>query len=456
MKLAIIGCGLRTPLLLHGIAHSDFADSEVGLFDTFGGRAELMAALGEVIAQGSPLRPVAHQDLSKAITGCDFVISSIRPGEMAERARDERATIDCGYAGQETTGPAGFAMAMRTVPIAVEHARIVERLAPQAWIINFTNPAGLITQAITTQTGARAIGICDTPAELFFRISLALRKSLDQVECEYAGLNHLGWVSAIRVRRSDGTREDCTDQLLKDDGLLRSLYGVDLFPPELIRRLRLIPTEYLYFYYNQRAARVHQLAAGSTRGEELVTLNGRVYRDLEKHLREGRAQDALQAYRSYLNRRNASYMSVEGEGKSAFTAPEVDWDPFEGATGYHRIAVDAIRALSSAEAKRMVLNIPNLGTISDLQSEDVIEIPCMVNRSGPRVVPGAGLTDVVRSLVMAVKRYERLTIDAALRRDRAMAQFALFSNPIVADWEFAGQCCDRLLTSNPTSIGYSQ
>jgi len=449
MKLAILGCGLRTPLLLHGIAHSDFADSEVRLYDTAAGRAELMTALGKVIAEGSPLRLVAHPNLTEAVSGCDFVISSIRPGEMPVRARDERNTLECGFAGQETTGPAGFAMALRTVPVAIEHARIVERVAPRAWIINFTNPAGLITQAITTRTGARAIGICDTPAELFFRISLALRQPLDRVECEYAGLNHLGWVSAVRVRRPDGSLEDYTDQLLKDDGLLRSLYSVDLFSPELIRRLRLIPTEYLYFYYNQRTAREHQLAAGSTRGEELVTLNGRVFHDLESHLRNGHAHDALQAYRSYLNRRNASYMSVEGAGKSAFATPEVDWDPFEGSTGYHRIAVDAIGALSSSAPMRLVLNVPNRGAIPGLQAEDVVEIPCLVDCSGPRAVGTPALADAVMPLVMAVKSYERQTIDAAVSRDRSMAHFALFCNPIVADWEFARQCIDRLLDADP-------
>jgi len=140
-------------------------------------------------------------------------------------------------------------------------------------------------------------------------------------------------------------------------------------------------------------------------------------------------------------------LHVGGERK-ARTAPEVDWDTFEGATGYQRIAVDAIRAFRSAEPKRLVLNIPNLGAIRDLQPEDVIEIPCMVNRSGPQAVDVAGLTFAVRSLVMAVKHYERLTIDAALRRDRATADFALFSNPIVADREFAPQCSDRLLTGD--------
>ena len=132
------------------------------------------------------------------------MISSVRVGDMEMRARDERVALECGFAGQETTGPAGFAMALRTIPIALEHARMVEQIAPAAWIMNFTNPAGIITQAISTQTGARVIGICDTPAELFSSDCAALGDPPDQVSCEYFGLNHLGWVtlgSGARTKR---------------------------------------------------------------------------------------------------------------------------------------------------------------------------------------------------------------------------------------------------------------
>jgi 6-phospho-beta-glucosidase len=449
MKLAILGCGLRTPLLIHGIAHSDFADSDLRLYDTAPGRATLMRALGLEIARGKPLRIHAVDDLPAAVRDCDFVVSSIRPGEMAARARDERITLELGFAGQETTGPAGFAMALRTIPIALEHARLVQRLAPNAWIVNFTNPAGLITQAIATQTAARVIGICDTPAELFFRISLGLGMPLADVECDYLGLNHLGWVSSVRVRNGNGTIEDAMNSVLTNDQLLRSLYGVELFSPQLIRALHLIPTEYLYFYYNQRTALANQLAAGATRGEELCALNHRVFSDLETHIRNGEAQRALQSYRAYLNRRNASYMSLEGAGKSAFSAAEVDWDPFAGATGYHRIAVDVIRALSSTEPHRMVLNIGNNGALRDLEPEDVVEVPCLVDRTGPRPLAARALPDQVKGLVLAVKTYERLTIAAAVGRDREAAKFALFQNPIVADWEYASRCVDQLLAGVP-------
>jgi 6-phospho-beta-glucosidase len=444
MKTAVIGCGLRTPLLIHGLAHSGLGLDNLVLHDLAPQQAQLMAKLGEAIAAGTRLRVSACHDFAQAVTDCAFVISSIRVGGMSARARDERAAVECGFAGQETTGPAGFAMALRTVPAAIEYARLVTRLAPEAWIINFTNPAGLITQAIANRVGARVVGICDTPAELFFRISLALREPLEDVVCDYFGLNHLGWVRKVRVRGND-----VTARLLRDDGMLRSLYAADLFPADLIRSLSLIPTEYVFFYYRQRMALHNQAAAAATRGEELLQLNDRVMSELESNVRKGDTAGALRAYRAYLNRRNASYMHLEGDGTSAFAQPDFDWDPFEGATGYHRIALEAMTALSSSDPHRMVLNVANQGTIRELESDDVIEAPCMVDRSGPRPIAAGPLPESVRGLTIAVKTYERLTIEAAIRKDRAAEILALFTNPIVADWDAAEKFVDRLASMQP-------
>src|SRR5262249_22621354 len=157
-------------------------------------------------------------------------------------ARDERLAIEHGLAGQETTGPAGAAMALRTIPVTLSHAKAVERVAPKAWFINFTNPAGLIAQALIQNTRLNVIGICDTPSELLHRIAEALHASPEEVVCDYAGLNHLGWVRRVYLRG-----EDVTDRLLADTELLRRLYPADLFDPALIQTLRLIPTEYLFF-----------------------------------------------------------------------------------------------------------------------------------------------------------------------------------------------------------------
>jgi 6-phospho-beta-glucosidase len=300
----------------------------------------------------------------------------------------------------------------------------------------------LVTQAISVNTSARVVGICDTPAELFFRISLALHEPLQDVACDYFGLNHLGWVRTVKVRG-----EDVTDRILEDDSLLRSLYPTELFPAALIRSLGLIPTEYLFFYYRQQAAWRNQTAAAATRGEELLKLNSRIMQELECNVRGGDVDGALSAYRTYLNRRNASYMHLEGDAKSAFDQPDRDWDPFEGATGYHRIAVDVISALSSSESCRLVLNVKNENSIAELGAEDVIEVPCAVDKSGPRPLPVAPLPKGVCGLMIAVKAFERLTIEAAVQRESAKAITALWTNPIVRDWDAAQHFCERLVAT---------
>ena len=163
--------------------------TEMVLYDVGHERADIMAALGREIARklGVEIRIRTITSLEAAVEGSSFVLSSVRIGGMAARARDERTAIENGLAGQETTGPGGVAMALRTVPIALAHARVVERLAPQAWYINFTNPAGLITQALNQHTSLRIVGICDTPAELFHRIAQALGSTPAETQCDYAG-----------------------------------------------------------------------------------------------------------------------------------------------------------------------------------------------------------------------------------------------------------------------------
>ncbi len=242
MKIGVIGCGLRTPLLIHGLTVEDTGITEISLYDVVPANADLMAALGCAVAGHKGIRIAASNDLRKTIEGCSFVISSIRVGGMEARARDERVSIECGVAGQETTGPAGFAMALRTIPVALEHARLVAELAPEAYLINFTNPAGLITQAIATHTGARVVGICDTPSELFQQIAWAIGKHIQDVECDYVGLNHLGWVTAVRV-----AGEDWLPRILNNAELSGRLYPAPLFSPELLQTLKALPLRVPFF-----------------------------------------------------------------------------------------------------------------------------------------------------------------------------------------------------------------
>src|SRR5580698_1442578 len=224
-KIALIGGGgVRTPLVVFGINESSEAlgAEELALYDLDQERCRVMAELGNAIVaeEGGTLRVRVVSSLEDAVDGASFVLSSIRAGGNQARAHDERVAIEHGYPGQETTGPGGVAMALRTVPIAVEQAKAIERLSPDAWLINFTNPAGLITQAVQHNSGVKVVGICDTPSEMMHRIHSALDTDEQGCCCEYLGLNHLGWVRRIWLRG-----EDVTDRLLADDDFLSKVYS---------------------------------------------------------------------------------------------------------------------------------------------------------------------------------------------------------------------------------------
>lgn len=449
-KVSIIGGGgVRTPLLIHGLlrAQALLNIGDLQLFDVDSRRAELMASLGREIAKdwGVDVRISASNSIELAVAGSDFVLSSLRIGGMAARARDERIAIEEGLAGQETTGPGGVAMALRTVPIALEHARVVERLAPSAWFINFTNPAGLITQALQQHTKLRVVGICDTPAELLHRIAHALAEPPSEVQCEYAGLNHLGWVRRVLVRG-----EDVTPGLLGNEPALRQLYHAELFDPLLIRTLNLIPSEYLFFYYSQRKAYRNQITAGASRGEELMRMNAGLFSQLQSET----PRAALATYRRYLMQRNASYLRLEAEAGTAFRALPNEPDPFDAPTGYHKIAVEVMGGLVSDKPRRVVVNVRNGDSIEDLSPEDVVEVPCDISAEGVKPVRVGRLPESVRGLVLAVKAYEHSAIRAVIEKSWPVAQLAMLEYPIIGQWEIAESLRKVWTAADREHLGY--
>jgi 6-phospho-beta-glucosidase len=435
-KVTLIGAGgVRAPLVIFGINESreHLGIDELVLYDLDAQRAQVMCELGQALIarEGGSLKLRVATGLEDAIEGASFVLMAIRVGGIHARAVDERISIENGYPGQETTGPGGVAMGLRTAAVAIEYARLVERLSPHAWLINFTNPAGLITQAVSHHSNVRVIGICDTPAELFHRIALALQASPQDVHCDYIGLNHLGWVRRVLLRG-----QDVTAQILSSDELLRSLYQAELFDFSLLRSLKLIPTEYLFFYYSRSRALANQRAAGATRGEEIGKLNEELFAQLARAL-AGRSPDrALAIYVDYLNQRSGSYMQLEASAGTAFDKSHVlTGDPFRVATGYHRIALDVMNALRSEQPRRVVINTRNHGAVQDVDYEDVVEAPCAISRHG--IVPErcGSLPEEVRGLVLAVKAYERAAIQAAVTGSAEYARKAMLLYPAIGEWE---------------------
>jgi 6-phospho-beta-glucosidase len=428
MKLAVIGgAGVRTPLLVHGLTRSNLPIDEIALFDIDSDRLAAIAPLARSLSGGA--RVSTCDSIADAVKDASFVFTSIRVGGIEQRARDEQTTLSFGVVGQETVGPGGFAMAMRTIPHMVEYARQVERHAPDAWIVNFTNPVGIITQAVRRATAAKIIGICDTPTELFHAIAHALRIRVDECWFDYFGLNHLGWVREVYHR---GRAQ--LQVLWTSPERLRSIYRVPLFDPEFLSGLKLLPTEYLYYYHHRDEAVEHLRRAGSSRGMVIQQLNEKLFADLRR--RDG---DPLVTYEAYLAARNAGYMGIESGA-----APSAATSPWTEPTGYDKIALAVVRAIHTNSGAIVPLNVPNRGNLPELHEDDVVEVPCVVNANGAQPLHAGPLPTQVRDLVIQVKDYERQTVEAALSGDRQRAEQALARNPLVANPALSARLVEAL------------
>jgi 6-phospho-beta-glucosidase len=415
MKIAVIGGGgVRTPLLVNGLTRSDLPIDEIALFDTDPGRLD---AIGSLAASFSPVVRTCA-DARSCVSGAAFVLLSIRAGGMAARARDEAIAVAHSTAGQETVGAGGFAMAMRNIPPAIEYARLVARHAPNAWIVSFTNPVGIVTQAMTGAGATRAIGICDTPTELFEDVARVLGVESHRSFFDYFGLNHLGW---LREVYADG--EPQLHRLWNRPDLLQRIYRAPLFDASVLATLRLLPTEYLYYYYSADMALANIRKAGLTRGRAILTLNEQLFRDLAVP-----GADRRSIYEAYLDARNAGYMQIESGA-----AQPLARSPWAGLTGYDKIALSVVRAIHFDDHAIIPLNVPNRGAIRDLDDDDVVEVPCVVNANGAWPMAVGAAPASVRDLLLPMKRFERLTVAAAATGSLADAERALAANPLVGD-----------------------
>lgn len=434
MKIAIIGgAGVRVPLLANGLSRSDLRISEIALYDLDRIRLVIIADLAQRMAGG--VRVTCAATAAAAIEGADFVITSIRVGGAAQRAKDEAACIALDSIGQETVGPAGFAMAVRTIPAMVEYGRLVARLAPRAWMINFSNPVSLITQAVHQETDARLIGICDTPMEMFEDAAHALGLPASVCSYDYFGLNHLGWLRDVLF---EGKGE--LHRIWNDEARLKSAYRSPLFEPERLQRLKLLPTEYLYYYYRPEVALANMKRAGSGRGAAVAKLTEEFFRGLTPSGNGSDGPDPVTAYRDYLAARDGSYMQIETGTATLRIKP--DWAEL---SGYDRIALMTMRAIVHNQGAIIPLDVANRGTLPFLDDEDIVEVPCRVDKEGPTPQAVAPIPDHPRELIERVKVYERATVKAALTGDREELIDALALNPLVTARDQSAQLVKALL-----------
>jgi len=439
MRLVVLGGGgFRVPLV-HGALLGDRtpdADrrvTEVVLHDTDASRLEVVrrvldAQAACATASDAPPPPAvrATTDLDAALQGADFVFSAIRVGGLEGRTADERIALGLGLLGQETTGPGGVGYGLRTVPVAVDVAQRVARLAPDAWVINFTNPAGMVTQAMQQVLGDRVVGICDSPLGLAKRAAGALGHRLDDVEIDYAGLNHLGWLSGLRV----GGRDVLPD-LLADPARLGGTEEGHLFGVEWLQTLGAIPNEYLWYYYFARDAVAQITAAAETRGEYLVRQQAQFYTAARE------SDEPLAVWDAVRRERNATYMQESRNGDSA----ERDESDVEGG-GYEGVALALMAAIARDEPARLILNVRNGMTLPGLPEDAVVEVPCAVDASGPRPLPVSPLAGASLGLAQQVKAVDELVVRAAREGSARLAVEAFALHPLVDSVTVARQLLD--------------
>ncbi|KPI27800.1 6-phospho-beta-glucosidase [Actinobacteria bacterium OV320] len=421
MKLTIRGGGgFRVPLV-YGALLTDRAEgrvTEVVLHDLDDSRLYAVARVLNEQAAVVPDAPrvTATTDLDEALRGADFIFSAIRVGGLEGRAHDERVALAEGVLGQETVGAGGIAYGLRTVPVAVDIARRVARLAPDAWVINFTNPAGLVTEAMSRHLGDRVIGICDSPVGLGRRIARVLGADPKEAWIDYVGLNHLGWVRGLRVAGRDEL-----PRLLADADLLGSFEEGKLFGVDWLQSLGAIPNEYLhYYYFNREAVRAYQQVE-KTRGAFLADQQARFYEEMKRP-----DAAALTAWDRTRAEREATYMA---ENRETAGAGERDADDLSG--GYEKVALALMRAIARDERTTLILNVRNQGTLSVLDADAVIEVPCLVDANGAHPVAVAPLPDHATGLVCAVKGVEREVLAAAESGSRTTAVKAFALHPLV-------------------------
>ncbi|MEE1941232.1 6-phospho-beta-glucosidase [Streptomyces sp. TRM 70361] len=442
MRLAVLGGGgFRVPLV-HRALLDDAGDpagrvTELVLYDTDRARLD---AIGAVLAHqaGRHTGPApavrATTDLDEALRGADFVFSAIRVGGPAGRVRDERIPLAEGVLGQETVGAGGVLYGLRTLPVAVRIAERIAALAPGAWVINFTNPAGMVTEAmgrVLRERGLpdRVIGICDSPVGLCRRAARALGTDPDRAGYDYVGLNHLGWLRRITV---DG--RDLLPALLADTAALESFEEGRLFGAEWLRALGALPNEYLHHYYFNREAVAAVRSAAATRGEFLLAQQSRFYE-------RARPDDPAAAYREWERTRLEREETYLAENRAASGGWERDSRDLAGG-GYDRVALALMRAIARGERTTLILDVPNRGAVPGLDEEAVVEVPCLVDAAGARPLATGPVAADQLGLMLTLKAVERSTIEAARTGSRRAALRALALHPLVDSAAAAGRILD--------------
>ena len=436
MKITVIGgAGVRTVIFINGLLdrYKKLNIDEVVLYDIDREKLKIISSLCRhvVARRGFDLRVSTSEDAVNAVSGADYIVTTIRAGGDHSRVIDEEIALNAGVIGQETTGAGGFSMAVRTIPVLMEYCELIKTHAPHAWIFNFTNPSGLVTQALRSAGYDRIIGICDAPSSTKYRMAKQLGVTQEQLSVEFFGLNHLSWIQSVKVEGREILQE-----LLSDESFLKSVPEFSIFDPELLRLIGYLPNEYLYYYYHRERALNNIKKSGETRGKAIELVNCKMMEELKQMDLEKEPEAALQVFLYYMALREESYMSIETGHDKKETIKKGELEVPDG-MGYAGVMLDCIEGLQSEDGHELVLSVENNGCIEGLEDQDVIEMTCRVSKNGIVPVQVGKVPEHCYLLIRMIKMYEKLTAEAVKNHSRETAVKALTLHPLVNSYSLA-------------------
>lgn len=446
MKLCVIGgAGARSAFLTKSLVKSarDIRVDEIVLLDN---DPRKLRTYGEIARQLAArldpnLRFAVTSDARAALTGVDYIITTIRAGGDEGRLFDETTCLSHGVLGQETTGAGGFAMAIRSVPTLLYYCALAREVAnPGHLIFNFTNPSGVITQALRLKGYDNVYGICDAPSGFIRQLEEILDAPAGALEVECYGLNHLSWFRNAKLNGRD------VQQLLLDNRRTYEHSEMRLFTRDMARLSGdELLNEYLYFYYRRQKSLSMIQKAEHPRGEMIFLINRELEEQLDQLELPREFEKAFDLYMTAYGNRENAYFSVESGARreKVWNPPTVEEflsAPDEG--GYAAVALRFIRAITEGEPCRMILSVPNAGAIQGLADDDVVEITCDIRADGAHPVSIGEIDEFQLQQIKRLKYFERCTIRAIVENDRDAAVQGLFLHPLVNDFELAETLVD--------------
>ncbi len=418
MKITVIGGGSSyTPELLDGLFSrlDSIPATEVWMMDKDESRLSINAAFARRMAEkhGNPFTVHATSDLREAVRDAKYVVTQIRAGQMQARINDEKLGLRHNIIGQETTGVGGFACALRTIPRILEVARTMEELAPKGFLINFTNPAGINTEAVLKHSAIRTVGLCNVPIGMIMQVIKHFGGTVDDVELDYVGLNHLSWVRSFKVAGEDVTQKvlDKFIEVAEEEWEVEATRNNMI---EAMKRLGMFCNYYLQYYYSTPTVLDSIKAKPCTRGEEVV--------------------------------------SVEESLFQKYQDPELKEKPEElgkrGGAHYSTAAFLLVDAIENNRQNRQIVCCRNNGAIPTFDGDASVEVPALVGAEGAKAIPQPAPAPVIRGLMQNIKAYESLTVEAAVKGDRKAAFEAMLLHPLMPDATGCAALLDELLEIN--------